>query len=58
MKILEQLNRRISSWFIADIGDIDNKQVRIKFGLIAGWISILAVAEDLKSSGEKNLTFL
>jgi cation diffusion facilitator family transporter len=42
MKILEQLNRRISSWFIADFDDSDNKQVRIKYGLIAGWISIIA----------------
>jgi cation diffusion facilitator family transporter len=43
MKISEQLNRRISSWFIADFDDIDNKQVRIKYGLVAGWISIIAI---------------
>ncbi len=45
MKILEQLNRTISSWFIADldIDDVDNKQVRIQYGLIAGWISIIAI---------------
>jgi len=43
MKISEQLNRRISSWFIADLDDIDNKQVRIQYGLIAGWISIIAI---------------
>jgi cation diffusion facilitator family transporter len=43
MKILEQLNRRISSWFIADLDDIDNKQVRIQYGLIAGWISVIAI---------------
>jgi len=43
MKILEQLNRRISSWFVADLDDIDNKQVRIQYGLLAGWISIIAI---------------
>ncbi len=43
MKISEQLNRRISSWFIADLDDIDNKQVRIQYGLIAGWISIIVI---------------
>jgi cation diffusion facilitator family transporter len=42
MKIFEQINRRISSWFIDDFDDIDNKQVRIQYGLIAGWISIIA----------------
>ena len=43
MKILERLNRRISSWFIADFEDIDNKQVRIKYGVVSGWISIIAI---------------
>jgi cation diffusion facilitator family transporter len=42
MKIFEQINRRISSWFIDDFDDIDNKQVRIQYGLMAGWISIIA----------------
>ncbi len=42
MKIFEQINRRISSWFIADFDDIDNKQVRIQYGMMAGWISIIA----------------
>jgi len=42
MKIFEQINRRISSWFINDFDDIDNKQVRIQYGLMAGWISIIA----------------
>lgn len=43
MKIFEQLDRRISSWFIADFDDIDNKKVRIQYGLLAGWISIIAI---------------
>jgi len=42
MKIFEQLNRKISSWFIDDFDEIDNKQVRIQYGLLAGWISIIA----------------
>ncbi len=42
MKIFEQINRRISSWFIDDFDDIDNKQVRIQYGMMAGWISIIA----------------
>jgi len=42
MKILEKLNRWLTSLFIADFDDIDNKQVRIQYGLIAGWISIIA----------------
>jgi len=42
MKIFEQINRRISSWFIADFDDIENKQVGLQYGLIAGWISIIA----------------
>ena len=43
MKVFEKLNPKISSWFIADFNDIDNKQVRIQYGLLAGWISIIAI---------------
>jgi len=43
MKILEQLNHKLASLFIADFDAIDNKQVRIKYGLLAGWISIIAI---------------
>jgi len=43
MKVLEKLNRWLASLFIADFDDIDNKQVRIQYGLIAGWISIIAI---------------
>jgi cation diffusion facilitator family transporter len=42
MKVLEKLNRWLANLFIADLDDIDNKQVRIKYGLLAGWISIIA----------------
>jgi cation diffusion facilitator family transporter len=43
MKVLERLNHKLSSLFIADFDAIDNKQVRIKHGLLAGWISIIAI---------------
>jgi cation diffusion facilitator family transporter len=43
MKVLEKLNRWLANLFIADLDDIDNKQVRIKYGLLAGWISIIAI---------------
>jgi len=43
MKILEQLNHRLASLFIANLNDVDNKRVRIKYGLVAGWISIIAI---------------
>jgi len=42
MKVLEKLNRWLASLFIADFDDIYNKQVRIQYGLLAGWISIIA----------------
>ncbi|NOR54222.1 MAG: hypothetical protein GQ536_09070, partial [Candidatus Aminicenantes bacterium] len=43
MKILEPFNRKIISWFIKDFENIDNKQVRIRYGLLAGWVSIIAI---------------
>ena len=43
MKILETFNRKIISWFIKDFENIDKKQVRIRYGLLAGWISIIAI---------------
>ena len=42
MKILEAGNRAIGSWFISDFDDTNNKNVRIRYGLLAGWISIFA----------------
>jgi cation diffusion facilitator family transporter len=43
MKILEPFNRRLISWFIKDFENIDNKRVRIRYGLLAGWVSIIAI---------------
>jgi cation diffusion facilitator family transporter len=42
MKILEEANRVLGKWFIEDFNNTDNKNVRIKHGLLAGWISIVA----------------
>ena len=42
MKILEPFNRKLISWFIKDYENIDSKQVRIRYGLLAGWVSIIA----------------
>jgi hypothetical protein len=40
MKILETTNRGIGTWFIEGFEDTDNKNVRIRHGLVAGWVSI------------------
>jgi cation diffusion facilitator family transporter len=42
MKILETTNRGIGTWFIEGFNDTDNKKVRIRYGLVAGWVSIFA----------------
>jgi cation diffusion facilitator family transporter len=42
MKILEAPNRALGTWFIEGFHDTDNKEVRIRYGLLAGWISIFA----------------
>ncbi len=42
MKILKTANRVLGTWFIEDFDDTDNKRVRIRYGLLAGWISIVA----------------
>jgi len=42
MKILETANRALGKWFIEDFDDTDSKRVRIRHGLLAGWISIVA----------------
>jgi len=41
LKILERANRRLGHWLIADFDKIDNQTVRIKYGLLAGWTSII-----------------
>jgi len=35
-------NRWLTGRFIANFDDIDNKEVRIRYGYLAGWISIIA----------------
>ncbi|MBL7082002.1 MAG: cation transporter [Candidatus Aminicenantes bacterium] len=43
MKIFEQINLKLTGWFIKDFEKINNKKVRIKYGLLAGWISVVAI---------------
>jgi len=43
MKILEPINAMLASCFISDFENTDNKDVRIRYGLLAGWISIVAI---------------
>lgn len=40
--MLEKLNRRLAGLLIKDSDNTDNKLVRIKYGLVAGWIGIYA----------------
>lgn len=42
MKMLEATNRALGTWFIEGFDDTDNKKVRIRYGLLAGWISTFA----------------
>jgi cation diffusion facilitator family transporter len=42
MKVLKSINLWVASRFIADFDNTDNKQVRVRYGLLAGWVSILA----------------
>ena len=43
MKILEPINTMLASCFISDFENTDNKDVRIRYGLLAGGISIVAI---------------
>lgn len=43
MKILEELNLRFAGFFIKDFENTDNKNVRAQHGLLAGWVSIVAI---------------
>lgn len=43
MKILDQLNTGIARTFIKNFNDTDNQKVRIQHGLLAGWVSIIAI---------------
>jgi cation diffusion facilitator family transporter len=42
MKALDSINHWLGSRFIADFDNTDNKWVRVQYGLLAGWVSILA----------------
>ena len=42
MSVLEGIHKKVGSWFIKDFDNTDNKHVRIKYGLIAGWFGIYA----------------
>jgi len=42
MKILSSINHWLASCFIVDFDNTDNKQVRVRYGLLAGWVSIFA----------------
>jgi cation diffusion facilitator family transporter len=43
MKILKRLNRTLAGLFIKDLNNTDNQNARIRHGLLAGWISIIAI---------------
>jgi cation diffusion facilitator family transporter len=40
MRIFEKINRKVATYFIKDFDNTDNNHVRIKYGLVAGWVSI------------------
>jgi cation diffusion facilitator family transporter len=40
MKILDSINHWLASRFILDFDNTVNKQVRVNYGLLAGWVSI------------------
>ena len=42
MKILEPANQVLGRWFIKDFDEIGHKGVRVKYGMLAGGVSILA----------------
>lgn len=43
MSILNRLNTRLANIFIKDFNNTDNKNVRVQYGLLAGWVSIVAI---------------
>jgi cation diffusion facilitator family transporter len=40
--IIEPANQTLASWFIKDFDETQNKTVRIRYGMVAGWVSIFA----------------
>ena len=43
MRLLDSLNQGLTRMFIRDFDNTDNHQVRIKYGLLAGWVSIISI---------------
>ncbi len=41
MNVLENINSRLIHLFIRDYKNTQNKQIRVKYGLLAGWISVV-----------------
>ncbi len=37
-----RINRKVARWFISDFDNTDNKLVRIRYGVVAGWLGIYA----------------
>jgi len=42
MGLLERANRQLARWFISDFDRIERRQVRIRHGLVAAWVGVLA----------------
>lgn len=42
MKALKSINHWLASRFIVDFDNTDNKRVRVRYGILAGWVSIFA----------------
>jgi len=43
MKILTATNTAVARLFIKNFDDTDNRSVKIRYGLVAGWLSIVAI---------------
>ncbi len=43
MALLDPINHRISDVFISDMDNLDEKSVRLRHGLLAGWMSVSAI---------------
>jgi cation diffusion facilitator family transporter len=43
MEIFEQIDHSLGSWLIRDFDRTDDKTVRNRYGLVAGWISIFVI---------------
>lgn len=40
--IIEPANQTLARWFIKEFDETQNKRVRIRYGVVAGWLSIFA----------------